>query len=264
MDKETSQMIIAGMGELHLEISIERLRREYGLNIDGKQQKVSYRETIKRKSEKITAEIKRQTGGAGSYAKVVVIFEPNPGKGYEFVDGIRGDAISDKFAKATGEGIKSALLNGLLLGYPTVDVKATLVDGQTHEVDSKEMNFREAGELSFRGEKGEKEKRIEQFKVVLLEPIMEIEVTIPKDYRGTIIANLSSKRAVIENTDEEERDVIIKGKAPLKEMLSYSTELRKATQGKGGYTMRFFNYQEVPRDVLSELVNEHKLIKGSK
>jgi elongation factor G len=259
IDKETGQMIIAGMGELHLEVCIERLRREYKLNIESKQQRVSYRETIKNRTENIVAEYKKQSGGSGHYAKIIVKFEPNPGKGFEFVNAVRGDGVPKNFAEATGKGIEETMFNGLLLGYPTVDVKVTLMDGKTHSVDSKELDFKEAAVIAFRGDgRSGKEERIKQMGSVLLEPIMNLEVIVPKDYMGDILANLASRRTVVESTDEKDGETYIKGKCPLKEMLSYSTTLRQLTKGRGSYSMSLSHYQEVPKDVFEEISKSEK------
>ena len=251
-------MIVAGMGELHLDVSIVRLRRENKLNLEVKPQRVSYRETIRKKTGEIKAEIKKQSGGSGSFARISVIFEPNPGKGYKFENKIVGDAVSKKFANAVGEGIKEALFNGNLLGYPTIDVKASLVNGQSHTVDSKDSDFRDAGIIAFRGkDREERERRIQETGTVLLEPIMNLEVIITKEYVGEVLAKLGSLRVSIESTDEEGNDdVIIRGKAPLKEMLNFSTSLRQITKGRGVYSMEFFDYKEVNQDILEEIIEQ--------
>ena len=259
IDRETSQMIIAGMGELHLEISTERLRREYKLDIETKQQKVSYRETIKNNFE-TWAEYKKQSGGHGHFARILVRFEPNPGKGFEFSNKIRGEAVPKKFAEAVGDGLEEAAANGLLLGYPTVDLKVSLLDGKTHPVDSSDADFKEAAILAFRGDnKEEREIKKRELGVVLLEPIMKIEVVVPKDYMGDVLANLGSRRTMIENTEEKEGESHIEGKVPLKEILSYSTILRQLTKGRGTYSMEFSHYQEVPQEKLKEMFEEEKL-----
>ncbi|CAH1755810.1 23187_t:CDS:1 [Entrophospora sp. SA101] len=260
IDRETGQMIIAGMGELHLEVSMERLRREYKLGIESKQRKVSYRETITKKLESAEGEYKKQTGGSGHFARVKLTFEPNPSKGFEFVDAKKGQEMSSKDAEEVKEGLEEAMSSGLLLNYPLLDVKATLLEGKRHTVDTKPGDFKNAAVLAFRGDKvEEKEKRIRELGVVLLEPIMQLEVVVPKDYMGDILADLAARRTIIEETEEKEGDSYIKGKTPLKEMLKYSTDLRQLTKGRGTYSMHLSCYQEVPADVLEEILKEEKL-----
>jgi len=250
---------MAGMGELHLEVLTERLRREYKLELESKQQRVSYRETIKNKVE-TWAEYKKQSGGHGHFARILVRFEPNPGKGFEFSNEIRGEAVPKKFAEAVGKGLEEVLASGLLLGYPTVDVKTSLLDGKTHPVDSSDADFKEAAILSFRGNNSEERaKKKQELGAVLLEPIMQLEVVVPKDYMGDILANLASRRTIIENTEEKEGESYISGKAPLKEILNYSTTLRQLTKGRGTYSMFLSHYQEVPSDILGEIMKEEKL-----
>ncbi len=239
------------MGELHLEVLIERLRREYKLEVESKQPKVSYRETITKKAI-IKSEYIKQSGGSGHFARIFVQFEPiktepnERGKRrLEFVNSIRGEAVPKEFAEAVGAGLEEVITTGLLLGYPTVDVKASLLDGKTHPVDSRKEDFKEAAVLAFRGNnKEEREQRRQELGVVLLEPIMQLEVVVPKDYMGDILANLTSCRTLIESTEEKEGDVYINGKTPLKEMLSYSTVLRQITRGRGTYSIYLSHYQD--------------------
>ena len=184
-------MIIAGMGELHLEVSVERLRREYKLNIEAKQRKVSYRETITKKLENVEAWYKKKTGGSGHDARIWITFEPNPGQGFKLVDAKKGQEMSNKDAEEVKVGLEEALSSGLLLGYPLLDVKATLLGGKRHAVDTKPGDFKNAAILAFRGDGvTEKEKRIQELGVVLLEPIMQLEVIVPKDYLGDVLADL--------------------------------------------------------------------------
>ncbi|CAG8456031.1 26244_t:CDS:2 [Gigaspora margarita] len=248
IDRETGQMVIAGMGELHLEITVERLRREYKLNIESKQRKVSYRETITKK-----------LGEVGHFARVKLAFEPNPGKGFEFVDAKKGQEMSNKDAEEVREGMEEAMSSGLLLNYPLLDVKVTLLEGKRHMVDTKPGDFKNAAVLAFQGDgAAEKEKRIQELGVVLLEPIMQLEVVVPKDYMGDVLANLGSRRTLIENTEEKEGESYITGKTPLKEILNYSTILRQLTKGRGTYSMHLSHYQEVPKDTLEEILKEEK------
>jgi len=178
----------------------------------------------------------------------------------EFINAIRGDAISKEFAEGVRVGLEEAFAAGLLLGYPTIDVKATLLDGKTHEVDSRKEDFAMAAKLAFRGDGvEEKNQKVRDLGVVLLEPIMQLEVVVPKDYMGDILANLASRRTIIENTDEKEGESYISGKTPLKEILNYSTTLRQLTKGRGTYSMFLSHYQEVPSDILGEIMKEEKL-----
>lgn len=258
IDRETGQMIIAGMGELHLEISIERLRREHKLDILTKQQKVSYRENIKETTE-TWAEYKKQSGGHGHFARILVRFEPNPERGFEFVNAIRGDSVPKKFAQAVKDGIEEVMSAGLLLGYRLTDIKATLLDGKTHPVDSAEEDFKEAGVLALRESK-------EKLGLVLLEPIMKVEITIPifsgneKQY-GEVLSNLTSHRGIIEESEENQqfKTRTLQAKVPLSQMFGYSTTLRSITQGRGNYSMEFSHYQQVPTVVLNEILKEEKL-----
>jgi elongation factor G len=243
IDRETGQMIIAGMGELHLEVSVERLRREFKLEIESKQQKVSYRETITKKVENVEGEYKKQTGGSGHFARVKLTFEPNKGKGFEFVDAKKGQEMSNKDAEEVKEGIEEAMSTGLFLNYPLLDIKVTLLEGKRHMVDTKPGDFKEAAIRAFRGDGvEERKKKIQELGVVLLEPIMQVEVVVPKDYMGDILADLGSRRTSIENTEEKEGDSYIGGKTPLREILNYSTVLRQITKGRGTYSMHLSHY----------------------
>jgi elongation factor G len=209
------------------------------------------------------------SGGHGHFARIKVLFEPNPGKGFEFVNAIRGEAVPKEFAEAVKEGSEEALASGLLLGYPTVDVKVTLLDGKTHSVDSAKPDFKQAAILAFRGDKREeKELRKKELGVVLLEPIMQLEVEASKDYQGVIIASLGSRRTTIEDTEVKENSVYVRGKTPLRELLTrnvrekkvsdYSTVLRQLTKS-GSYSMFPSHYQEVPHEVLQEILKEESI-----
>ncbi|CFW93146.1 Elongation factor G [endosymbiont DhMRE of Dentiscutata heterogama] len=263
-DRETGQMIIAGMGEVHLEVLVERLRREFKLAIESKQQRVSYRETITKKLAEVWGEYKKQTGGSGHFARVKLAFEPNPGKGFEFVDAKKGQEMSDKDAEEVKEGLEESMSSGLLLSYPLLDIKATLLEGKRHEVDTKPGDFKNAAVLAFRGDGvAEKEKRIKELGVVLLEPIMQITVIVPKDYLGDTLASLGRCHAVIENTEEKEGESFITGKAPLRETLNYLATLRQLTGGRGAYSSYLSHYQAVARDTLEEILKEKKLLNTS-
>ncbi|CAG8678098.1 36631_t:CDS:2 [Racocetra persica] len=243
-ENKTGQMIIAGMGEVHLEVLVERLRREFKLAIESKQQRVSYRETITK--------------------KVKLAFEPNPGKGFEFVDAKKGQEMSDKDAEEVKEGLEESMSSGLLLSYPLLDIKATLLEGKRHEVDTKPGDFKNAAVLAFRGDGvAEKEKRIKELGVVLLEPIMQTTVIVPKDYLGDTLASLGRCHAVIENTEEKEGESFITGKAPLRETLNYLATLRQLTGGRGAYSSYLSHYQAVAKDTLEEILKEKKLLNTS-
>ncbi|MDR1670795.1 MAG: elongation factor G [Spiroplasmataceae bacterium] len=260
MDQETGQMIIAGMGELHLEVTAERLRREHKLELETKSPKISYRETITEKMENVEAWYKKKTGGRGHDARIWITFEPNKGKGFEFVDAKKGQDMSDNDAKEVREGIEEAMSSGLLLNYPLLDVKATLLGGKRHAVDTQPGDFKSAASLAFRGDsREEKKEKAEKMGAVLLEPVMQVEVVVPKDYMGDILANLASRRAVIENTEEKEGESYIISKTPLKEILNYANTLRQLTKGRGTYSMNLSHYQEVPDYVLEEILKEEKL-----
>lgn len=249
-DDRSGQIVVQGMGELHLEILEENLRRKYKLNITTESPRISYRETIKNKC-KVTTRYKKQSGGHGHFAEITVLFEPNPGKGFEFLNKIRGEAVSKNFAEAVGKGLEEAMGNGLLLGYPVVDTKVSLLDGVSHTVDSSDKDFKQVAIISCRENK-------DKLGLTLLEPIMQVTVFVPKDYMGDVLANLGSLRMVIENTEEEEETETVKiiGKAPLERMLGYTTSLRRITKGRGRCIMSLSHYQDVPQELLQKLLKE--------
>src|SRR6266487_5911591 len=253
MNQETKQMIIAGMGELHLEILVDRLKDEFKLAVKVGKPEVTYRETIKNVVEEAKGELRKQSGGHGQFARVFVKFEPNPGKGFEFIDAIREGTIPRQFIEPVKEGIIQTLSSGPLLGYPVVDIKATLYNGAFHEVDSSPLAFSTAGAISFRENR-------DLFKLALLEPIMKIEVEAPKDYYGEIIADLTSRRGEITETKESENTKICTfyAKIPLSEMHNYSTDLRSLTKGRGTYSLEPLCYQEVPPYILEKLLKKTK------
>jgi len=262
IEPETGQIILEGMGELHLEVSAERLRREYNVDIERREQKVSYRETITKKLENVEGEYKKQTGGSGHFARVKLTFEPNEGRGFEFVDAKKGQEMSNKDAEEVKEGIEEAMSSGLLLNYPLLDIKVTLLEGKRHEVDTKPGDFKNAAVLAFRGDGvEEKNKRVAELGVVLLEPIMQAEVTTPKESYGEILASLTSQRGVInEVTEKDERAYVIHAHVPLSNILGYTTTLRSLTGGKGIFNMKLSHYQKVPKDVLAEIIKKEKVI----
>ncbi|MEO5723944.1 MAG: elongation factor G, partial [Ilumatobacteraceae bacterium] len=246
-DEETGQTVISGMGELHLEILVDRMMREFGVVATVGKPQVAYRETITKTVESVEYRHIKQSGGSGQFAVVKITLEPNPGKGYEFVDKISGGKIPREYINPTNQGMQAALDSGVLAGYPTVDVKATLVDGQYHDVDSSEMAFKIAGQMAFK-------KAAEMAKPVLLEPIMSVEVVTPDDYMGDVMGDLSSRRGRIEGMEARGNTQVIKAQIPLSEMFGYSTDLRSRTQGRATYTMQFAVYMEVPTSIATDII----------
>ena len=247
-DEDTGQTIIAGMGELHLEVLVERLRREFNVDANVGRPQVAYRETVKKAVEKVTVKFKRQTGGSGMFAHVVINLEPGSSdETFEFVDKTKGGSVPKDFIPAVEKGIKDALEGGVLAGYPLVDIKATLIDGSSHAVDSNEMAFRIAGSMAL-------QEAAKRAGIKLLEPVMELEVTTPEDYMGDVIGDLSSRRGKIESMEQRGQSRVIKGVVPLAEMFGYVGDLRSRTQGRANYSMQFHSYQEVPTTVADEIV----------
>src|SRR5213075_1756387 len=246
-DVDTNQTIIAGMGELHLEILVDRMMREYKVEANVGKPQVAYRETIRKHAEAEGKYI-RQTGGRGQYGHAKIRLDPNePGKGYEFINDITGGSIPKEFIKPVDQGIKEALEGGILAGYPMVDVKATLYDGSYHDVDSNEMAFKIAGSMAFK-------EAARKASPVLLEPVMAVEVVTPEDYAGTIMGDLSSRRGRIEGMEHRAGSQVIKAIVPLAEMFGYATHMRSSTQGRATYSMHFARYEEAPRAVAEEII----------
>jgi elongation factor G len=242
-DQESGQTIISGMGELHLEIIVDRMRREFKVEANVGKPQVAYRETIRGTVEKQDGKFVRQSGGRGQYGHVVIKLEPNEsGKGFEFVNGIVGGVIPREYIPAVQKGIEEQLNNGVLAGYPVVDVKVTLFDGSYHEVDSNEMAFKIAGSMAFK-------EAAAKAKPVLLEPVMAVEVVTPEDYVGTVNGDLNRRRGMLEGAEDSPAGRLIKAQVPLSEMFGYSTDLRSATQGRATYTMEFSRYVEAPKSV---------------
>jgi elongation factor G len=247
-DEETGQTIISGMGELHLEVLVDRLTREFKVGANVGRPQVAYRETIRRPVEKVEARYIKQTGGHGQYGHVVVNMEPTgPGGGYEFVNKITGGKIPSEYIPSVDQGIQEAMETGVLAGYPLVDLRAVLVDGSYHEVDSSEIAFKIAGQIVLRD--GAKKAH-----PVLLEPVMQVEVVTPEDYMGDVIADLTSRRGRIERMDQRAASQVIRAQVPLAEMFGYATDLRSRTQGRATYTMQFHSYQEVPASIAETIV----------
>jgi elongation factor G len=245
-NQETGQTIIAGMGELHLEIIVDRMMREYKVEAKVGKPQVSYRETIT-KPVTATGLYKRQTGGHGQYGHVVIELEPlEPGAGYEFVDKIVGGAIPKEFIPSVDEGIREAAKNGVLAGFEVMDFRATLADGSYHEVDSSELAFKIAGSMAFKD-------AMRKASPVLLEPIMAIEVNVPDEYLGDVMGNLNARRGRIEGTELRSGTQVVRATAPLAEMFGYATDLRSRTQGRGTFTMQFSHYSEVPKSIAEKI-----------
>jgi elongation factor G len=247
-DEETGQTIIAGMGELHLEVIVDRLFREFKVEANVGRPQVAYRETIKRPVNKIDAKFKRQTGGSGMYGHVVIDLEPlEPGEGFVFEDAVKGGNVPREYIPAVEKGIREALDGGILAGYPLVDVRARLIDGSSHNVDSNEMAFKIAGSMAL-------QEAAKTAGVKLLEPVMELEVVTPEDYMGDVIGDLSARRGKVESMDTRGQGRAVKALVPLAEMFGYATDLRSRTQGRATYSMQFHSYQEVPTSAAQEIV----------
>jgi elongation factor G len=247
-DAESGQTIIAGMGELHLEIIVDRMRREFKVEANVGKPQVAYRETIRAVVEEQEGKFVRQSGGRGQYGHVVIRMEPNEaGKGFEFVNGIVGGVIPREYIPAIQKGMEEAMQSGVIAGYPMVDVKVTLSDGSYHDVDSNEMAFKIAGSMAFKD-------AAQNAKPVLLEPVMSVEVVTPEDYVGTVNGDLNRRRGMLEASEDSAAGRVIKAQVPLSEMFGYSTDLRSATQGRATYTMEFSRYAEAPKSV-SETVS---------
>ena len=247
-DDETGQTIIAGMGELHLEVIVDRLFREFSVAANVGRPQVAYRETIKRPVNKIDAKFKRQTGGSGMYGHVVIDLEPlAPGSGFEFEDKVKGGNVPREYIPAVEKGMREALAGGILAGYPLVDVKARLIDGSSHNVDSNEMAFKIAGSMAI-------QEAAKAAGIKILEPVMELEVVTPEDYMGDVIGDLSARRGKIESMDARGPARVVNALVPLAEMFGYATDLRSRTQGRANYSMQFHSYQEVPTAAAQEIV----------
>jgi len=248
-DQETNQTIVSGMGELHLEIIVDRLRREFNVDVNVGKPQVAYKESIK-KETKQEGKFVRQTGGHGQYGDVWLKVEPlERGKGFEFVNAIVGGVIPKEFIPAVEAGVRESMESGVIAGYPVIDVKVTLYDGSYHEVDSSEISFKIAGSMAFK-------ECIKKAKPYLLEPVMDVEVSVPEQYLGDAIGDINSRRGKIKDMIEKGNLKIIKADVPLSEMFGYATALRSVTQGRGTYTMQFSHYEEVPKSVSEKIVKD--------
>jgi elongation factor G len=248
-DEESGQTIISGMGELHLEILVDRMKREFGVEANVGAPQVAYREAI-RKLVQVEGKFIKQSGGRGQYGHVWLKMEPNEqGKGFEFVDAIKGGTVPREFIPAVEKGLRETLPNGVLAGYPVVDVKVTLFDGSSHDVDSNENAFKMAASMAFKD-------GMRQAHPVLLEPMMAVEVETPEDFMGNVVGDLSSRRGMIQGMDEMPTGKVIKAEVPLAEMFGYSTTLRSLSQGRATYTMEFKHYTEAPKNVAEAVINK--------
>ena len=247
-DEETGQTIIAGVGELHLDVIVDRMRREFKVEANIGAPQVAYRETIKQAADCEGKYIK-QSGGRGQYGHVWIKFEPNEGKGFEFVDATVGGSVPREYIKSVGEGTEAALSNGMLAGYEVIDIKATLFDGSYHDVDSSEMAYKIAASMALKN-------AAKKCNPVILEPIMCVEVTAPSEYLGAVMGDVSSRRGMINDQEERGNAIIVKAMIPLSEMFGYVTDLRGFTQGRGNYSMKFDHYAEVPKSISEKIIKE--------
>jgi elongation factor G len=248
-DDETGQTLISGMGELHLEIIVDRLMREFNVDANVGRPQVAYRETISKPVEKIEGKFVRQTGGRGQYGHVVINMEPaDPGDGYEFLDKIVGGKVPREYISSVDLGIQEAMESGILAGYPVVDLRVSLVDGSYHDVDSSEMAFKVAGSMAFKT-------AMQRAKPKLLEPVMAVEVVTPEEYLGDVMGDLNSRRGHIEHLEPRGNAQAIRARVPLATMFGYATDLRSTTQGRATFTMQFDRYEEVPQSIAGEIVD---------
>ncbi len=249
-DEESGQTIISGMGELHLEILVDRMKREFGVEATVGKPQVAYRETVRTTASDVEGKFVKQSGGRGQYGHAVITLEPNPGKGYEFLDEIKGGVVPREFIPAVDKGITETLKSGVLAGYPVVDVKVHLTFGSYHDVDSNENAFRMAGSMAFK-------EAMRRAKPVLLEPMMAVEVETPEDFMGNVMGDLSSRRGIVQGMEDIAGGggKLVRAEVPLAEMFGYSTSLRSATQGRATYTMEFKHYAETPANVSEGVIN---------
>ena len=248
-DEESGQTIISGMGELHLEIIVDRMKREFNVEANVGAPQVAYRECIRKPVDQ-ESKFVRQSGGRGQYGHVYLKIEPQqPGSGYEFVNEIVGGAIPKEYIPAVDKGIQEQMLNGVIAGYPVEDVKVTLYDGTFHDVDSSEMAFKIAGSMGFK----EGAKKADP---ALLEPVMKVEVVTPEDYMGDVVGDLNRRRGIIGAMEDSPAGKIIRGEIPLKEMFGYATDLRSATQGRATYSMEFSKYMEAPSNIAEDIISK--------
>jgi elongation factor G len=249
-DEETGQTVISGMGELHLEVIVDRMKREFNVEAGVGRPQVAYRETVRGTAEKVEGKFVRQTGGSGQFGIVYIHLEPAPGEGFDFVNKIKGGSVPSEFIPAVEKGIEEALESGVKAGYPMVDVRATLTDGKYHDTDSSELAFKVAGSLALK-------EAARRAKPVLLEPVMAVEVVVPQEFLGEVIGDLSRRRGRVEGQEPRGNALVVKASVPLAEMFGYATDLRSNTQGRANYTMQFDRYEEVPGNLAEDIV-EHR------
>ena len=248
-DEDTGDTIIAGMGELHLDIIVDRLKREFKVEANVGAPQVSYRETIKKAAD-VEGKFIRQSGGRGQYGHVWIKFEPNEGKGFEFVDAVVGGAVPREYIGSVKSGLEDALKNGIIAGFPVLDIKATLFDGSYHDVDSSEMAYKVAASMALKNAG-------KVCQPVILEPIMSVEVTAPAEYLGSVVGDVSSRRGRIEGQEERGNAIVVQAMVPLANMFGYATDLRSFTQGRGNYVMQFDHYEEVPKSISEEIIKKN-------
>jgi elongation factor G len=246
-DEETGQTVISGMGELHLEVLVDRMRREFNVEAGVGRPQVAYRETVRSEATKVEGKFIRQTGGSGQYGVVYINIEPAPGEGFEFINKVKGGSVPSEFIPAVGKGVEEALESGVKAGFPMVDVRVTLTDGKYHDTDSSEIAFKIAGSMALK-------EAARRAKPVLLEPIMAVEVTTPDDFLGTVIGDLSSRRGRVEAQAERGNVKVVTASVPLASMFGFATDLRSNTQGRANYSMQFDRYDEVPGSLAEEIV----------
>ena len=250
-NEETGQTEISGMGELHLEVLVDRMLREYKVDANVGRPQVSYRETIRGTAEKVEGRLVRQTGGSGQYGIVYINVEPAPGEGFDFINKIRGGSVPTEFIPAVEKGVEDAMDNGPRAGYPLVDVRVTLVDGKYHDTDSSEIAFRVAGSLALKA-------AVARAKPVLLEPVFAVEVVTPEEFMGDVIGDLNRRRGQVNGMEQRGNAQVVSGHVPLAEMFGYATDLRSNTQGRATYTMQFDRYEEVPPNIAREISGDEK------
>jgi elongation factor G len=250
-NEETGQTEISGMGELHLEVLVDRMLREFKVEANVGRPQVSYRETIRGTAEKVEGRFVRQTGGSGQYGIVYINVEPSPGEGFDFINKIKGGSIPTEFIPAVEKGVEEALENGPRAGYPMVDVRVTLVDGKYHETDSSEIAFKVAGSLALK-------EAVRRAKPVLLEPIFAVEVVTPEEFMGDVIGDLNRRRGQVSGMEQRGNAQVVTATVPLAEMFGYATDVRSNTQGRATYTMQFERYDEVPPNIAEKVVGEQQ------
>jgi elongation factor G len=246
-NEETGQTEISGMGELHLEILVDRMMREFKVDANVGRPQVSYRETIRGTAEKVEGRLVRQTGGSGQYGIVYINVEPAPGEGFDFVNKVRGGSVPTEFIPAVEKGVEEAMANGPRAGFPLVDVRVTLTDGKYHDTDSSEIAFRVAGSRALQS-------AVQRAKPVLLEPVFSVEVVTPEEFMGDVIGDLNRRRGQINGMEQRGNAQVITAHVPLAEMFGYATDLRSTTQGRATYTMQFDRYDEVPPNIADKVV----------